>query len=174
MMNIKRSIRSIYMKVAKAEGSPESVARGVAIGLICGLIIPIGLQTIPALVLAVIFKANKFLSWTFTCVTNPASVFFIYPIQCWIGSYLIFRPLTFSRLHKDLEALATIETFADAFAVFSTMSWSIIIPFFAGGIFFAIVTSIPGYWLSLKLARKYQARKERKKLRHLQAKQNNQ
>ena len=174
MMDIKRYVRSLYMKVAKAEGTPESIAKGVAIGLICGLIIPIGLQTVPALVLAVIFKANKFLSWTFTCVTNPASVFFIYPVQCWIGSYLIFRPLTFARLHKDLEALATIETFADALTVFSAMSWSIIIPFFVGGIFFAVVSAIPGYWLSLKLARKYQARKERKRLRRLQAKQNKQ
>lgn len=174
MMNVKRYFRSLYMKVAKAEGTPESIAKGVAIGLCCGLIIPIGLQTVPALVLAVIFKANKFLSWTFTCVTNPASVFFIYPVQCWVGSYLIFRPLTFSRLQKDLEALATIETFADAFAVFQTMSWSIIIPFFVGGIFFAVISAVPGYWLSLKLAQKYQERKERKRLRRLQAKQNNQ
>lgn len=167
-MNIKRTISSLYLKVVKAEGSPESIAKGVAIGLVCGLIIPIGLQTLPAIFLAVVLKANKVLSWTFTCVTNPASVFFIYPVQCWIGSYLIFRPLTFSKLQGDLHALMTIETVSEAFAVFGAMSWTIIIPFFAGGIFFAIITAIPGYWLSLQLARKYQERKERKKLRRIQ------
>ena len=162
VMNIKRTIFKLYFKVVKAEGTPESIARGVAVGLATGLIIPIGLQTVPALALAVILKANKVLTWMFTCVTNPATVFFIYPIQCWIGSYLIFRPISFASLHGEFQGLTQAETVAEAFAVFGTLSWSIIVPFFAGGILFAVLTSIPGYWVSLHLAQKYQARKKKK------------
>lgn len=167
-MNIKRHLLSLYFKIVKAEGSPESIAKGVAIGLVCGLIIPIGLQTLPALFLAFLFKANKILSWTFTCVTNPASVFFIYPVQCWLGSYLILRPLSFEKLNNELSGFSSVNTVEQAFEVFGTMSTSIVIPFFAGGFLFAVVAAIPGYWISLRLAQRYQTRKLRKKQINLQ------
>ena len=48
----KNSLYKLYLKVVKAEGTPECIARGVAVGLTVGLILPIGFQTLPALALA--------------------------------------------------------------------------------------------------------------------------
>ena len=41
-----------YLKIIRTEGTPSSIARGVSIGLAVGLIIPVGLQTLPAIFLA--------------------------------------------------------------------------------------------------------------------------
>lgn len=153
------ALQALYMKIVKSEGTPESIARGVALGLFCGFIIPIGLQTFPTLLLALLLRANKVLSWTFTCVTNPATVLFIYPLQCWIGSRLIFNPLTLNSINRDLRQLFRAETWSDVLSVFGNLSWNIIIPFFVGGLFFALVSAIPGYWVSLKLTREYKKRR---------------
>ena len=55
----KFSLRRLYFKVMQQEGTPESVGRGIAIGLFIGFILPIGTQTFPALFLAFSFQGKQ-------------------------------------------------------------------------------------------------------------------
>ena len=157
----KNSFYKLYLKIVKAEGTPECIARGVAVGLTVGLILPIGFQTLPALALAFLLKANKVLSWTFTCVSNPASVFILYPIQCWVGSYIVFRPLSLNSFSSRFSSLTEASSLSETFRALGELGADVMIPFFAGGVFFALVSAPIGYVVSRRLVLAYLRRKER-------------
>ena len=160
-----------YVRLIRSEGTPSSIARGVALGLAVGLIIPVGLQTLPAIFLAFVFKANKVLTWTCTCVTNPATAIVIYPFQCWVGGFLMFSPMKMSHLAEKFHDLLHAETIAAGWQAFTSLGWGILLPFFAGGIFFALLAAPLGYILSFKAVTAYHARRERRRLRLMQSKE---
>lgn len=157
----KNTLYKLYLKIVKAEGSPESIARGVAVGLTVGFVLPVGLQTLPALALAFVLKANKVLSWTFTCVSNPASMFILYPFQCWVGSYLVFNPLSLDSLSHRFSDLSKAGSWSETFHALGALGTDIMIPFFAGGVFFALISAPIGYVVSRRLVLAYLRRKER-------------
>ena len=151
-----------YLKIIRTEGTPSSIARGVALGLAVGLIIPVGLQTAPAIFLAFVFKANKVLTWMCTCVTNPATAIVIYPVQCWIGSYLIFHPISFSTFTAEFNEVVHAESIAAAWQAFTELSGVILLSFFAGGLLFAIIAAPLGGILGYKAALAYQEHRKRR------------
>ena len=156
------SLKRLYVKIISQEGSPECIARGAALGLVVGFVIPVGLQTFPAIALAFVFKANKVLSWLFTCVTNPATIFAIYPVQCYIGSLLLMRPMSREAFGNSFGRLASAESIAEYWEAFTSLVADIILPFFAGGALFAAVSAPIGYFASLYLVRAYRRRKAEK------------
>ncbi len=163
--------RKLYFKIISQEGTPESVGRGMAIGLFIGFILPVGLQTIPALALAFLFKANKALTWLFTCISNPASVFILYPIQCYTGSLLILNPMSFSALKEKFGAIANAEGFRAILDAFLELGADIMIAFFAGGLFYGILFAIAGYWTGSRLVRIYREKKARRRAARLKVSQ---
>lgn len=148
----------IYVKLVKQSGSPDYIARGVAIGFMVGMVIPFGLQMPIAILLALILKAAKIPSLACTWVTNHITIFFIYPIQCWIGSYLIGNPLQLAKLEKQLENVINEQTWASL----NALGGQLIAAFFAGGFLFGIILAVPGYFFSLYWVKKYRELKELK------------
>ncbi|MBO5201585.1 MAG: DUF2062 domain-containing protein [Lentisphaeria bacterium] len=159
----KFSLRRLYFKVMQQEGTPESVGRGIAIGLFIGFILPIGTQTFPALFLAFLFKANKALTWLFTCVSNPASIFILYPIQCYTGSLLIMRPMSFADLNDKFGAIVQADGMKEVALAFWNLGSEIMITFFVGGLFYGTILAVAGYWTGSRLVRLYRKRKEKKR-----------
>lgn len=155
----------IYITIIRQKGTPEYTARGVFLGLFIGLFIPFLFQIVTVLPLAFIFRANKIMAVAFTFVTNHVTIFFIYPVQCYIGSYLVGRPLSYEKVKaffmeffsKDISYSALFKGGLDI-----TMS------FFAGGLLFAILASVPGYYISLHLVRRHRERVALKKARRQQ------
>ena len=161
---MKRGVVSNYvLKVIQQEGSPTCIARGVALGLAAGLIIPIGFQTLIVVFLAFLLRANKVLSWTFTCITNPATVLLIYPIQCYVGSFILLNPIKISDLSNKFNHVVQAENAADMWRQFLAVGNDIMLSFFVGGLFFALLIAPPGYFISYRLASYYQKRKQAKK-----------
>lgn len=158
------SLRKLYFKIMRQEGTPESIGRGVALGLFTGFILPVGFQTIPALALAVLFKANKALTWLFTCVSNPATVLVLYPIQCYTGSLLILRPLKFAELSHRFAEIVQADTFRASYHAFLDLGSEIIITFFVGGLFYGVLLGAIGYFVSVRLVRLYRDRMEKRRL----------
>ncbi len=163
--------RKLYFKIISQEGTPESVGRGMAIGLFIGFILPVGLQTIPALALAFLFKANKALTWLFTCISNPASVFILYPIQCYTGSLLVLNPMSLSSLKEKFGVIATADGFRAIADAFLALGADIMIAFFAGGLFYGTIFSIAGYWTGFRLVRLYREKKAKRRAARLKVSQ---
>lgn len=154
------SIAYYYFKLVKQKGSPDYLARGVAIGLFVGFFVPFLGQMVSALALAFIFKAAKVPAMACTWVTNYFTIPIIYPIQCLIGSYLIGRPFSY----QHIETLFGDFIKKPSFATFSTLGTDVAISFFAGGMLFGTICGIMGYYVSLNLINQHRAKvKQRKK-----------
>ncbi len=166
-------LKYYYYKLVRQAGTPEYLARGMALGLFIGFLIPMGGQIIVVLVLAVWLKASKILAIAGTMVTNWFTVIIIYPLQCLIGSYLLFHPLKYSALQEQFRGLT--ENFS--YSALWALGLEIAVPFFVGGLFLGIIAGFAGYRITLSLVREYRKHKElrrQKKLKKLENLKNNQ
>lgn len=140
----RRKLRILYIKLVKQSGTPESISRGVAIGFFTGFLIPVGGQTVIAIALAFLFKARKIPAMACTWVTNPWTVPFIYPLQCYLGAKLIGCDLTFNTINSLIKTFLKERTLE----AFSNMGSEIVIPFFVGGAFLGLITAFGFYFAS--------------------------
>lgn len=78
---------------------PARVAAGWALGMFIGCAIPFGLQLIVSVPLAIALRVSKVGATVGTLITNPVTIFFIYPAQTWAVDRLLFGGgLEFGRL----------------------------------------------------------------------------
>ena len=79
----------IYRYICRSSKNPESLARGVGLGLFIGFLPAIGLQIILALLLARFLKANKLVAALGTLVTNPITAIPIGTFSLWLGDWIL-------------------------------------------------------------------------------------
>ena len=114
----------------------EDVAAGWALGMFIGCAIPFGLQLMISIPLAIMMRVSKIGATLGTFITNPVTIFFIYPAQTWIVFNLVFGS-------RDMGELPTEWTRATVMA----MSGPVIISFFLGGILIAAVLTPITYFV---------------------------
>ena len=141
-LNLKKRTRSVYIKLIKQSGSPDYVARGVAIGFFIGFLIPMGGQMIVAFALAWLLKAKKIPALACTWITNHFTIFIIYPVQCFIGAKIIGAPMSFDSLNKIFGDFIKKHNWE----AFSQLGSEIIVPFFVGGALFAVISGLISYF----------------------------
>lgn len=167
-----RQFRVMYhRKVLRQAGDPGYIARGVALGLIIGWVIPMGFQIVLVLPLAFVLKAAKVPAIVFTFVSNHFTVIFLYPLQCWLGSLVLRNGLSFGELTEmtgKIVAALKDASMREAWQEFSKFSWQVISSFFVGGLLLGVPSALIGYYVTLNLVRRYrkfrEARHERKAL----------
>ena len=160
-----RKRKILYLKLVKQSGSPEFIARGVAIGFFTGLLIPFGGQMIIAIILSFIFKASKVPALACTWITNPWSIPFIYPFQCWLGAKLMGKTLSFDIINKNFQNFlheCANGTFKTTLSSFLDMGADIFIPFFIGGAFLGVLFAVSSYFISYGMIMSYHNKKEKK------------
>ena len=77
-------------KMVKERMSPDRIAAGWAIGMFAGCAIPFGFQLVVSIPLAVLTRTSKIGATVATFVTNPVTIFFIYPAQTWAVYRILF------------------------------------------------------------------------------------
>jgi uncharacterized protein (DUF2062 family) len=164
-LNLKKRIRNIYIKLIKQTGSPDFVARGVAIGFFIGFLIPMGGQTIVALPLAWLLKAKKIPAVACTWVTNPWTVIFIYPIQCFVGAKVMGKPLSFHQINNILGEFMKQRTWES----FNQLGSDIMIPFLLGGALFGIIAGAISYFTTYGIITSHRNRIESRLTKRLAA-----
>ena len=90
IMQIKRPLRYYYYKVVRNRASPESIARGAALGVFLGVAVPPPFQLLAAVPLAYLFRASRPVSLICTFV-NPLPVPMYLPVHWVVGSLLLHR-----------------------------------------------------------------------------------
>ncbi len=155
-----RFSKYFYFKIMRGTGTPEYIGRGAAVGIFSCFFFPIGAQTIPALVLAFLVKGGKIPAMLLTWLSNYATAVIFYPIQCYVGSYLIFNPISYAELTAQMKTVLS-EMKELNFETLFELGWELTLAFLAGGLFFGIICAIPGYFITVKLARKFQERRKR-------------
>ncbi len=172
---IRKSFRMLYLKIVREKASPEYIARGWAIGMFYGCLMPFGAQLICSIPTAFLLRGSKIGAALGTLLTNHITIFFIYPAQCWVGNKLMGGDLTYARVKEAFHTLLTKEAAAvengniwhfigglfgkEKWADLLNLGWEVVIAFFLGGALLTLVMTPVTYVFVLRLIRSYRAKR---------------
>ena len=151
MKSLREHWLALREKMVRDPLSPEDVAGGWALGVFVGLAIPFGLQLIVAVPLAMMMRVSKVGATVGTLVSNPLTIFFIYPAQTWAVYNLLFGS-------REMGELPTEWTRESVMA----LSGPVIISFFLGGLALALLLTPVTYHLVKRIVIRYRSRKRGK------------
>jgi len=151
-LNIKKYLRALREKMVKDPLPPDDVAAGWALGMFVGCAVPFGLQLVVAVPLSVMMRVSKIGATVGTLITNPVTIFFIYPAQTWAMYNLLFGERELQNLPKEWTW--------DAVRALGT---DVLVSFLLGGLVLALILSPITYFLVKRLVLKYRALKLGKK-----------
>jgi len=79
----------LYRRILHADDTPHRIALGVALATFVALTPTVGLQTVLALGIAALFRANKAVCIPIVWITNPVTMGPIYGACWWLGSIIL-------------------------------------------------------------------------------------
>lgn len=142
-------LRALREKIVKEPLPPNRVAAGWALGMFVGCSIPFGLQLIISVPLAIMMRVSKVGATVGTLITNPVTIFFIYPAQTYVMNLILFDgSLSFDRLmglEWTWEAVRKLGTEAMA-------------SFFIGGFVLAIILTPITYFIVKSIVVRHRAK----------------
>ena len=158
LKTFKRMLRYYYLRAVREKGTPEYIARGWAIGMFVGFVMPFGLQLIVSIQLAFLMKGSKLGATIGTMTTNHFTIWLIYPFQCWLGGLLIGHNRSFEEVSRQLDLVIRNQDYETLFG----LGKSLIVAFFVGGFLLAAVSTPICYILSKKIVIGYRRTREKR------------
>lgn len=155
----RKTIAYYYLKLVNQSGSPDYIARGVAVGLFISFLIPFGVQMVVAYALAAVVRAAKIPAVALTWISNNFTVPVIYPVQCYIGSYIIGHPLNYEYVKNAFLKVIKEASYKALFDLGADLTMS----FFAGGTLFGLLSGLSGYFVALWLVGHYRRKRQIRK-----------
>lgn len=153
-----RRLFRFYLKLMRHPDTPESLGRGVAVGLFSAFALPAG-HMLAAFPLAMLVRGARGAALLATWVVNPITIPVIYPAQCYLGSFIVRDLLSYPEI-KQLVA----EFIADpSWSTICTLGGELIASFFAGGLLLGGLAAVVGYFLTTVMARRYRVRRGARK-----------
>ena len=152
-----RSLRSYWhvlkAKMVKDPLPPEDVAAGWALGMFIGCSVPFGLQLIVSIPLALMMRVSKVGATLGTLITNPVTIFIIYPAQTWVVNRLVFGgSLSVQRL---LETEWT-------WAAVRHLGAEAMVSFFLGGLALGMILSPTTYFVIRRIVLRHRSKWQKK------------
>ena len=155
---LKIKSEALYSRMVREKKPPEFIARGWAIGMFIGCSVPFGFQLVLSVPLAFLLKGSRIGATIGTFITNPLTIFFIYPLQCWVADRLFLSGgLSYSRL---------VET-EWTFDAVKALGSETLKAFFIGGLLFAVVLTPITYFTVQQLVKGYRRQLEKLKARRV-------
>jgi uncharacterized protein (DUF2062 family) len=98
-MKVSEWLRGLRDKMVADPLPPDRVAAGWALGMFIGCAVPFGMQLVISVPLALMMRVSKVGATFGTLITNPVTIFIIYPVQTYVVNKLFFGgSLTLSNL----------------------------------------------------------------------------
>lgn len=165
---LRRKLIHFYVKIVRAEGTPTYIARGWALGMFIGCVIPMSAQLLISIPLSFVLRCSKIGATLGTFITNPVTVLFIYPAQCWVGNKIIGGSLSWEATQQAARDLVKLDV-----SGFLHLGGDLIASFFVGGFLLAAVctplTYFGVYHLVLRYRRIKEALKAKRREKHAAA-----
>lgn len=133
-----RKIKLQFLRFARLSGSPDDIAKGMALGIFIGMTPTFGFQMAIAVFCAWVLRENKLAAALGVWITNPLTAPFIYALEYESGRLL----LGMARAH--LPAHLT-------FSALRTLGWEVIVPLCFGSLLYAVVSGAIAYALTLRM-----------------------
>lgn len=153
--NWKRKLFWLYAKIVRDDGSPDYIARGWAIGMFIGCVVPMSFQLMISIPLSFVLRGSKIGAALGTFITNPFTVLVLYPAQCWVGNKIIGGGLTWKATEQAALGLIKLDLTG-----FFHLGWDLIASFFIGGFLLALILTPVTYFTVYRLVGRYRRIKE--------------
>jgi uncharacterized protein (DUF2062 family) len=147
----------IIEPIRRAQGTPESIARGGALGLWVALTPTVGVQSLVVTALAVPLRANLPVSLVMCWITNPITLVPFYFAYYWLGTMMLGGPADSYLAIGDLisqqfNAMSEVGFVASMRPLGSRILW----PMCVGSLVLASVVALPTYHVLLWFFRRRQ------------------
>lgn len=149
---------SLYGKIVREKATPEYIARGWAIGMFYGCLIPFGFQLLCSVPTALVLKGSKIGAVLGTLLTNHFTVFIIYPVQCFVGNRLIGGSVSYAEIEKAFQSVLKEQSYEALLGI----GGELVAAFFVGGALLTLVMTPLTYWFVKSLVIQYHNRKKNK------------
>jgi len=154
VIKIKYWRRWLYRRVARLEDSKISIARGMALGVIFGALMPPGLQLVTGIPVGLLLGANPIALIAGTFISNPVTYIPLYTFNCKVGAQFMglfglqasigqeLKDALYAL--RDFDILSPIESFRFLFETLKPFATYWI----CGGLIVGLAASVPVYYLS--------------------------
>ena len=152
-------VRAALRRLLALDDPPERTALAFSVGVFIAFSPFLGLHTIMATVVALVFRFNKVAVYSGTFVNNPFLTLVPIILASYaVGAFLLGRPVGLPA--GGLELLRDPHPFnADYRRALFAQCWGLLLPFALGGMVLSVVCSLAAYPVTLKLLRANQRRK---------------
>ncbi|MBQ9500821.1 MAG: DUF2062 domain-containing protein [Lentisphaeria bacterium] len=151
----RRHLIRLYAKIVREKASPEYIARGWAIGMFYGCLVPFGFQLILSIPTAFLLKASKIGATVGTLITNHFTIFIIYPVHCYVGALLMGRGRGLDEIRRIMEDVIRRQSYEALWSI----GLDLVAAFFIGGALLTAVMTPLTYFFVKGLVIRYRKRK---------------
>ena len=157
-MNLGAFFRLIRRKMVRDPLPPEDVAAGWALGMFVGCSVPFGLQLIVSVPLAMMMRVSKVGATLGTFITNPLTIWIIYPAQTMAMGWLLGRDFSWDYILKAMRGVAK----NSDWKTLLSLSGDVVVCFLLGGLALAIILTPITYFAVRTMVRSHRSRREQK------------
>jgi hypothetical protein len=170
LVNLWRRVNErLIQPLARAQGSPTSIARGAALGTWIALTPTVGVQMFMVTVLSLPLRANIPIAIALVWISNPVTVIPMYYSYYWLGTVVLgietrgYRALA-AAFTEQIRAMGAEGELLHSLQVLGA---EVLWPLIVGSVIIASVLAVPAYQIGLRLAAKRRARMLREQVRAL-------
>ncbi len=133
-----RQMKLNLIRFLRLRGTPDEIAKGLALGVFIGLTPTFGVQMALAVFFAILLKENKIAAVLGVWVTNPVTAPFIYTLEYRIG-----------RLLLGIDSPQPVRNFAPE--TLKQFGWDVLLPIGFGSIILGALCAALTYALTLRI-----------------------
>ncbi len=108
-----------------------------------------------AFLLAMLVRGARGSAVLSTWIINPLTLSVVYPVQCYLGSFMIGDPLSYDLIKQLVLDFFDNLSWETAWALGGELTAS----FLAGGLLFGFVAAVIGYFCATEMTRRYRTRR---------------
>lgn len=158
-------MKGLFRRILQLDDSPESIARGVALGVFVSMTPFVGMQMIIVAALNTVLKANRIAGLTMTYIANPLTFLPIYWADYQVGRVLLGQDSIPKERFETIFELRGSNLIARSLSFFENLgefSWDVGGPLILGSVIVGFICALPSYPVTLWISRRHQARKAAK------------
>jgi len=133
-----RQLKLNLVRFVRLRGTPDEVAKGVALGIFIGMTPTFGFQMAIAVFFAILLRENKLAAALGVWITNPLTAPFIYALEYESGRLLL--GMTHAHLPQEL-----------TFKALTGLGWDVLLPLSLGSLVYGVLCAGLAFALTLRL-----------------------
>jgi len=178
MESIKRACKYFYYRFIRLQATPESLARGVALGLFISTTPTFGVQTFIALFFAAVLRCSKICAVVAAQLSNALTAPFIFLGTYYLGAVVMNTPFNRARLDGLLDGFEWSNVWTSGLSAFAPL-WEgfqdVFVALWVGGLIVGVILAAVGYFVVLGIDTKahmqiIRAKKQVERLKRLKKK----